>query len=452
MPKGMHHFLLILFLISIACHASGCGGSGSGNVVPGIAPVVQIPFQVDSAANLGVILGKLSGAVEFTNYFDQYAYDPDGGDIAAYSWDFGDGGTSTEAKPTHTYTASGKYEVLLTVTDDEGGTCTAKMTNVAVSPAGDNYPAVRIKADYLNGWIMTNQSGEVISGFTVNFTALAEDPDGGGLTYLWDFGDGATSTEQAPAHTYTTSGALKPKVTVTNDLGKSSEAYICIFIISYMEENGIGGGGTEDSFKVECTPNPGSFLHGTDTTITITKASGDGTPLKWNIKSGIDGAPFPEITWAATNTFSVPNVVDGPPRAVYFPVEIEVWSPSYTQIIECDAFVWHSEDSGGGVPPWVDIGNGSRIIYTLPTAVESQKTMDVTFQVVDAEKKPLSGNFSVTVGDSPDDTQASHAEGNLDEAGRIILSPVVNKAPGTMTRLYCSYQGTRYEVTTLTVY
>ena len=39
------------------------------------------------------------------------------GTIAAYAWDFGDGGTGTGARPSHTYAAPGTYQVTLTVTE-----------------------------------------------------------------------------------------------------------------------------------------------------------------------------------------------------------------------------------------------------------------------------------------------------------------------------------------------
>jgi PKD repeat protein len=441
-----------LVVLSAACLLPSCGSSGSDNPSAGIPPVVQISFQVADEADCGEILGKLSGDVEFKNYFDRSAYDPDGGDIRSYSWDFGDEGTSLKTRPTHTYAAAGKYEVTLEVTDDEGSKCDAMMTNVAVSGDEGNYPAVRIKADYLSGWILTDQNGSLVSGATISFTALAEDPDGGEITYLWDFGDGESSTERAPSHEYVTAGRFKPEVTVTNAAGKSSRAYICIYIASFQEEGGGGGGGTEDDFKLECAPNPGSFLHGADTTITISKASGDGNPTEWNIKSGMDGAPFPNNAWETDNTFSVPSVVDGPPRVVYFPVEIEAWNGFYSQIIECDVFVFHSDDGGGGFPPWIDIGNGKKIIYTLSTAVASKSTLDVTFVVRDANDKPLGGKLYATVGDSPDDPDASHVEGNLDEAGRVVLQPTVNKDPGATTNLYTSYEGERHLVTELTVY
>ena len=54
-----------------------------------------------------------------TVYFSNYSYDDDG-EIAANSWDFGDGQTSSESDPQHTYAAAGTYTVRLTVTDNTG--------------------------------------------------------------------------------------------------------------------------------------------------------------------------------------------------------------------------------------------------------------------------------------------------------------------------------------------
>lgn len=45
--------------------------------------------------------------------------DPEGGALT-YQWTFGDGGTSTAANPSHTYTANGDYTATLTVRDPEG--------------------------------------------------------------------------------------------------------------------------------------------------------------------------------------------------------------------------------------------------------------------------------------------------------------------------------------------
>ena len=64
---------------------------------------------------------------------------------------------------------------------------------------------------------------ETISeGGTVNFEGSAEDPDGDDMTYLWDFGDGITTTALVPGnHTYSDSGAYTVTFTATDSHGAS---------------------------------------------------------------------------------------------------------------------------------------------------------------------------------------------------------------------------------------
>ena len=73
---------------------------------------------------------QLGGA---TVPFEDRSVDPDG-QLVAWSWDFGDGATSTEQHPTHTYAAPGSYEVSLTVTHDAGNTDTATMNYTVLRP------------------------------------------------------------------------------------------------------------------------------------------------------------------------------------------------------------------------------------------------------------------------------------------------------------------------------
>jgi RHS repeat-associated protein len=62
------------------------------------------------------------------------------GHVVAWSWDFGDGGTSNQQSPSHHYAAAGTYTVALTVTDDAGATTTHQLTvKVAASGAAPSF-------------------------------------------------------------------------------------------------------------------------------------------------------------------------------------------------------------------------------------------------------------------------------------------------------------------------
>lgn len=124
-----------------------------------------------------------------------------------YAWDFGDGQTSTEASPHHTYDKEGTYTAGLTVTDSKKHAATA--TAVAVTA---NCPPLDATA-----------SADTPTGDTpleVHFTATSTGGCGP-VTYAWDFGDGATSAEQNPSHTYAIAGSVTPSLTVTDGKGVS---------------------------------------------------------------------------------------------------------------------------------------------------------------------------------------------------------------------------------------
>jgi len=61
-----------------------------------------------------------------------------------------------------------------------------------------------------------NPAGNVRVGVPIAFTATATDPDGDALTYLWDFGDGTTSTEQNPTKAYLAAATRTVTVTVSD--------------------------------------------------------------------------------------------------------------------------------------------------------------------------------------------------------------------------------------------
>jgi PKD repeat protein len=120
----------------------GCSpGKGSYYTAPGAGPVIvylgiktgvsgESAISYDIAIDEVCLWGKTSGAAPvadfeadkiniFVNDIINFA-DLSSGIITDWSWDFGDGSTSTEENPSHIYTAAGNYTVSLTVTGDDG--------------------------------------------------------------------------------------------------------------------------------------------------------------------------------------------------------------------------------------------------------------------------------------------------------------------------------------------
>jgi RHS repeat-associated protein len=136
---------------------------------------------------------------------------PTGGTITGYSWDFGDGTTSTAENPSHTYTIAGNYTVTLVITDSYGGT---DMKTNMVSAAAIPPPTASFTA--------TPASTEI--DHNVNFNSTASTPGSGATItgYMWDFGDGSTSTVANPSHAYAASGTYTVTLTVTDSDGQHS--------------------------------------------------------------------------------------------------------------------------------------------------------------------------------------------------------------------------------------
>ena len=87
-----------------------------------IMPLQIVAPTVDFSAD--ILSGDIPLAVQFTEEVN-----PGVGNIASKLWDFGDGNTSDQTNPLHTYTVAGSYTVSLTVTNDFEGTATETKTD-----------------------------------------------------------------------------------------------------------------------------------------------------------------------------------------------------------------------------------------------------------------------------------------------------------------------------------
>jgi PKD repeat protein len=142
--------------------------------------------------------------------------------LISYHWDFGDGKTSIEQKPKHTYHTPGIYTVTFTATDHQGNQHNNTLQITVIQP--QNMPPIaRASADITLG----------TAPLTVAFHGSGTDTDGAVVSYEWDFGD--SSTEQRslirdPIHTFSKEGVYIVTLTVRDNKGATSKDTVTISV------------------------------------------------------------------------------------------------------------------------------------------------------------------------------------------------------------------------------
>ncbi len=130
------------------------------------------------------------------------------GNPVSWSWDFGNGNTSSLQNPSATYFTPGTYTVRLTVTNASGSNTLTRTNYITVY----ENPVVDFSANATSGCFP----------LPVQFTDLSTAGTGNSnVSWQWDFGDGQTSTVQNPTVTYTSAGVYTVILRVTNDKGCS---------------------------------------------------------------------------------------------------------------------------------------------------------------------------------------------------------------------------------------
>lgn len=173
--------------------SGGSGGSGfnlppspviSTDVIRGVAPLT-VRFSSSASSDDGLIISRL--------------------------WNFGDGQTSRDISPTHTFATTGNYTVRLTLVDDRGVSASRTVT-ISVTEA----PIAVIRVD---------RTAAEFAPAVIAFDATgSRDPDGTISQYRWDFGDGSTEVLPIVTHTFTRSGTFRVRLTVTDNVGVTGTA------------------------------------------------------------------------------------------------------------------------------------------------------------------------------------------------------------------------------------
>lgn len=137
------------------------------------------------------------------------------GTATRWSWDFGDGTGSEERSPMHTYASPGTYTVALTVWDAAGNTST------------------RTRAGYVTAFPLTADfAGTPATGPAPLLVNFSDRSLGMPTSWRWEFGDGQTSTERNPTHTYKRPGRYPVKLTVSDARGDTSTKTAVDYVVA----------------------------------------------------------------------------------------------------------------------------------------------------------------------------------------------------------------------------
>jgi len=170
--------------------------------------------QTSSSCNV-----SFSHSISFTGNIVSFSDNSTGSNPLTYLWDFGDGNTSTQQNPIHTYNSPGTYTACLVITDNSGCSDTSC---VAINILGGSSCSASFTSS-------VNPGGSV--SFTNTSTVSSN------VSVHWDFGDGNTSSAYSPTHTYAQSGVYTVCLTIW-DANLSCNDTLCDVVVVT-----IGGGG-----------------------------------------------------------------------------------------------------------------------------------------------------------------------------------------------------------------
>ncbi len=208
----------------------------------------RVNVQVDSIPTAGFIAPTVCVGNP-TNFSDTSQQ------AIAWSWDFGDGNTSTLQNPSHTYASPSTYSVQLIVTNAYG----CKDTTTA-SALVNPKPTASFTA--------TNVCFEQATDFTDAST-------GSPTSWNWDFGDGNSSTLQNPSHIYAAAGTYSVKLIVQSGIGCQDSSQQTINVRPKPVASFIA--------DTVCAQSPTTFTNTTTGANSYTWDFGDGSPVNTNI-------------------------------------------------------------------------------------------------------------------------------------------------------------------------
>ncbi len=140
--------------------------------------------------------------------------------LAKYYWDFKDGGTANSQNPQHIFTRAGTYQVDLF--EGQGGRLVG---SVSIKVFAE--PEIKFTASNLSG----------CSPLTTQFSSqITTDPEIIITSVLWAFGDGNSSIQRNPTHTYSNAGSYHVSLSITTNYKECDKTFL---IDNYILVQGV---------------------------------------------------------------------------------------------------------------------------------------------------------------------------------------------------------------------
>ncbi len=192
-----------------------------------------------------------------------------------YSWDFGNGQTSSNQVPTNAnYTTTGTFDVVLTVTNTQTGCINSFSQQISVFEYNTDF---------------TVSANTVCVGESVSFQ---DQSTGGANSWLWNFGNGASSNSQNPIISYPTSGTYEVTLTSQNTVNGCMDNFSQTIEVLPLPEPSFTGTPT-----IGCDPLVVDYTN---------TSSGTGT-FEWNFGNGntFTGQNPPDQTYLNIGSYNV---------------------------------------------------------------------------------------------------------------------------------------------------
>jgi len=292
-------------------------------------------------------------------------------------WSFGDGGTSTQQNPSHSYQSAGVYTVNLTVTDSHSTRAWNLTTATIVSP------------------LVANAHGPY-TGFVNVPIAFTGSATGGTLPYSWhwDFGDGGTSTQQNPSHSYQSAGVFTVNLTVTDAQARRAWNITSATIVSMFVVDAHGPYAGVVNVPIAFT---GFAAGGTPPYTWLWNFGDGGTSTEQNPTHSYQSAGVYTVNLTVTDSHSN-RAWNLTTATIVSPLVADAHGP-YTGIVSVP--IAFTGSATGGTPPYTwlwDFGDGGTKTQQNPTySYQSAGVYTVNLTVTDAQSRRVWNLTTATI-------------------------------------------------------